>query len=784
MEPILVVDVGSATTMARLVSGPTGRGELVLDQDLRENHNYWPTAVALGADGFLVGATAIQPGTDQGLPGGRFHLDPAAPDAAIPLDGQTYPRHALLAALLTRLRDLATEKAGREVSRVLLTVPDLPAGCGSARSGLLWAARLAGFIDIELLSAAAAVAMAPAVAAPPGGYLLVCDAGASALRMVLVRAGSAPGTDPGAVLSIRAIAELGGDAMDRAIADDLPFKAGRRQREAVAAWSRSQPYLEPVTRGRERLSESEQVDISPEAVDSVPVPYGRQNLRKKVRSAVDQVARTSRAMLRESLPGKFPERQLSAIVLVGGCAATPFLADELAKLRVPVSLMPESATTAVEGADLWAQHAGARVTLAMPHRPGTRDLAWEFKAGRVTLARWLVGQGGGFASGDRLAVVRSMDDDRVSYLTADFAGTIRQHCIPERDQVDSFDVVAVAEISRATRHDLAQPLRSLGDLPGGRAMAFGQGGAELLLTDSHGRGRVLVMETGAEREVTWPGVMLGSRSAAARDPDAGWVAGIFHRGGFEACGENNSERYRLARFDERRQQPAIQLSADGRLACLIDSQALRGRSRAKVRVSAVGLTARELPELPDRDFYADAPSSVAFSRDGSTVILACAEQGATRKSRGRPPELLVCNLADGRCGTVCALPRPVANARPDLSLAVTPDGSRVMRAGGGTLDVLDAHTGTSLWTINPPGPVTAAAFSASGDLLVLASQQDRWSLLTIWDTGYQSRQLGESERQLRQLFIGYPVTRVLISPDERFLVTGNDDTSTIWGLLP
>src|ERR1700721_149622 len=161
MEPILVVDVGSATTMARLVSDPAGNSELILDQDLRENHNYWPTAAALGTDGFLVGAAAIQPGTDQGLPGGRFQLNPAAPDVAIPLDGRTYPRHVLLAALLTRLRGLATEKAGREVTRVLLTVPDLPTGAGSARSGLLKAARLAGFIDIELLSAVAAVTMAP-----------------------------------------------------------------------------------------------------------------------------------------------------------------------------------------------------------------------------------------------------------------------------------------------------------------------------------------------------------------------------------------------------------------------------------------------------------------------------------------------------------------------------------------------------------------------------------------------------------------------------------------------
>jgi hypothetical protein len=784
MEPILVVDIGSATTMARLVTSPTSRGELVLDQDLRENHHYWPTAVALGDDGFLVGAAAVRPGTDQGLPCGRFQLDPAAPDAAIALDGRTFPRHVLLAALLTRLRDLATAKAGREVSRVLLTVPDLPEGCGPARSGLLRAARLAGFLDIELLSAATAVAMAPAVAAPPGSYLLVCDAGASALRMVLVRTGSVPGTDPGAVINIRANTELGGDAMDRAIAEDLAFQAGRRRREVVAAWARSQPYLEPVTRGRERLSDSEQVDISPEVVDSVPIPYGRPNLRKKVRVALNQVTRMSRAMLSESLPDKSPERQLNAILLVGGCAATPFLADELAKLRVPVSLMPESATTAVEGAELWARHASARVALAMPHRPGMRDLAWEFKAGRVTLARWLVNQGGSFEPGDRMAVVRSMDDDRVSYLTADFAGIMHQHCIPELHQVDSFDVVAVAEISRATRSDLAPHPRSRGDLPGWRAMAFGQGGAELLLTDSRSRSRVLAMETGAEREVTWPGVLLGYRSAAARDADAGWVAGVFHSGRFEACGENDSERRHLAGFDERRQQPAISLSADGRLACLIDSQAIRGRSRAKVRVRAVDSIDRELPELPVRDFYADAPSSVAFSADGSTVVLACAEQGAMRKTRGRPPELLVCNVADGRCGTICPLPRPVANARPDLSLAVTPDGSRVIRAGGGTLDVLDAQMGKILWTTNLPGPVTAVAFSASGDLVVLACQQDRSSLLTIWDTSYQSRQLGESERQLRQLFISYPVTRVLISPDQRFLVTGNDDTSTIWELLP
>jgi hypothetical protein len=796
MEPILVVDAGAATTMACLVGGPAGRPEPVLDEHSRDNHVYWPTAVAWGARGFLAGASAVQPGTHQGLAGGRFLLDPAQPDSRVPLGDRTYPRYELLAAMLDRLRRAAQDKARHDVTRILLTVPDLAAGGDAARRGLLQAARLAKFTDVELLPAGLAAAMAPAAAVFPGSHVLVCDAGASALRLVLVRTGLAPGTDPGVVRAVRLIPGLGGDAMDRAIADDLPGKAGRQRREDVAAWARSQRYLEPVTRGRERLSDWDKADISPDAIGLVPVTYTRNDLKRKLASDLDQVTRMCRAMLREPPLSGRPDKDLSAVLLVGGCAPMPFLAGELAKLKVLVQNVREPGTAILEGATRWAGHAAGRVIIAMPHRPGVRDLAWALKDSRVTLVEWRVAEGRAFARGERLAVVRSLDDDSVKYLTADFAGTMRQHCIHEKEPVESLDVVAIAEVRHTTREDLADPVYRIADLPGRRAVAFGRSGTELLLTGTNGPSRLLSLETGAEREVAWPaGSALGPHGAAAWDPDAGWVAGDFHDGVFEAYGENDARSRHLGSFDIHRQQPAIRLSGDGRLACLIDSRAegrladiargLAGIERGpKVRIRPTARTSKELPDAPDGDFYASPSSSVAFSPDGAIVILAL-QASPGHGSQPRTPRLLAFHPQDGTHAVIRALPGSPLGARRDLSLQLAPDGSRVMVAIGGELEVRDVGSGEILWTVPPPpGPITAASFSARGDLLVIASQLDRQWLVTAWDVAQDDRRPGEAGRPLRQLLVDHEVTRLLVSPDDRFLVTGNDTDSTLWGLLP
>lgn len=782
MEPILVADAGSATTMACLVTGPVGRPPFVPDEQSAEN--YWPTAVARQGDEFLTGTAAIQPGTHQGLPGGRFLLDLMAPDTELTLDGTGYPRHVLLGEMLGRLRAKASVLANREVTRLLLTVPYGVTRNDTARRGLLRAARLAGFTDTELLSAVLAAAMAPGAPRVPGGYLLVCDAGASALRLSLVRTGRVPGRDQGRVLEDSAIAELGGDRMDEAIAKDLPKRAGRRKRDTVQSWTRSQRYLAPVTRARHLLSTTDTVEVSLDTADRITVPYRRSRLKSQLSRPLDRMEEACRGMLRNPDLGRKPADSLHGVLLIGGCGVTPLFADKFGKLNVPVHRGREPQFAVLEGAVFWAQHVADRVITAMPPRPGTRDLAWEFKDRRVTLVRWLLHRDGEFASGDRLAVVRSVDDDRVKYLTADFAGIMRQHRVCELDRVDSGDVVAVAEIRRTTRADLADPVQHLDDLPGWRAAAFGQGGGELLLTDNQGTNRVVFTETGAEREFTWPdAVTLGTGSAAARDPDTGWVAGVFRQGKFEICGENDDQARSLGRYDEKR-WPAIWLSADGRLACLIDGR------KARVRLTdwKAGRKGKVLADRLKRDFYADARSPVAFSQDGATVILACAKKDARfRKKKRKPAELLAFHPQDGTGRTIRELPEP----QTQVIFEVAPDGSRVMVAADGEAAVLvpGADSGAEgwqeLWRMPQPLPLTAAGFSASGDLLVTAYQQpEGWSLVTVWDCGDYGQGPGEAEPRVRQFRAGYPVTRLLISPDDRFLVTGDDSDSTLWGLLP
>jgi WD40 repeat protein len=319
-------------------------------------------------------------------------------------------------------------------------------------------------------------------------------------------------------------------------------------------------------------------------------------------------------------------------------------------------------------------------------------------------------------------------------------------------------------------------------------MAFGQRGNLLLTADSRGLGHMLIMDTNTDLQITWPGgTTLGPMSAAAYDPNAGWVAGFFHDGKFEIRGEKDAESRQLGGYDARRPQAGIRLSASGHRVCLIDgAKASVLSTDGKAVKAGAGRRDREPPESANRVLYSDTQSSVAFSDDGSTVLLALGQKAGTfkKKSQTRPAELVAYRPESGGYVSICQLPVPTESTPPPLCLAISADGGLAMVSTPGTLAVYDVATYANIWMNQPPGPVTAAAFSARGDFLATACQQNNWSQITIWDTYAGEQPAGAALRGLRQFRVDYPVTRLLISPDWRFLVTGNDNDSTLWGLLP
>jgi len=793
VDPVLVVDVGTDTTMACVVVAADREPKILRDPSSREPG--WPTSAARTDDGFLVGAAAEQLGTEQGLFRGRFLDALGEPGGLTPIG----PPDELLAVVLRRLRGQAEREAGREVSRVLLTVCDpaaVPAGRSheALRRGLLRAARLARFTDVELLCDAAAIAMPVTAAnaeddAQPPGYVLVCDAGASALRLSLVRTGQGDlGTDPGWVVSARAIAALGGDQIDLALAQDLRDQIAKGRRRAQAGGTAAEPepaeYRRLARSVRERLTDEDRYEAMPGTLVPVTILYRRDNLRKLLKDPLRQLRDACRDVLASVSPT--PRRPsggwLSRVLLVGGGARAPFLVQALTEaLRVDVRPVDQPDSACVRGATLWAQCGGRRVIPAIPHAPGTRELAWDFKEGGARLLKWMVGADGAFAPGDRLAATRSLRDDSVQYLTADCSGILRQHCVAERTVVDSGDVLAVVEVRVSQPSDLTHPPYIIRDLPDTRAVAFSPDGRALVVAGPDGAGGVRDMETGTETR--WNGgavlggvVLGGPEGDVVFRRDMGWIAGLVTGRGVSLFAIATSQPLGHAVKVPDRDPAAIRFSADGTRACV-----LAGRD---IRVWETGKGGRELLSAEKLEFYGYPEASFAYSGDGGTVLIAARD----KQSRWRRKEPAGAALIARRVGSDYAdtIWRLDEGGQADLRLAVTPDGSRAMLAVGHQLRLIDVPSGHELWRLELPGPVRAAVFSADGSLLVTVIQEpNRWTGM-VWDARPDPPEAPEERGRLPHQFrLGpRPASWVLISPDTRFLVTGDDSNSAIWGLLP
>jgi hypothetical protein len=783
-EPILVVDVGTETTMAHLVTSGTGDAPAVEDPGF--DKDYWPTALAREGDGFVAGFAAQIPGTEQGLARGQFlraAAGGAVPGGLVTLEGTAHAREDLLGEFLRQIRHRGNRQPPGDVHRLLLTIPDACAHDDVARRSWLRAARIAGFTHVELLPAAVAVALH----GERGGRVLVCDAGASALRLTLVRAGTADGMAPGSVLGTVAIAGFGGDALDEAMAADLAKKSQatgrlslRRARGGQAP--RGDEFLRDVADYRKLLSSQEQVTFS--TVGQAPVSYRRDDLKRLLDGRLGQLREAYAELLRTAMPSRTGAAEVGDVLLVGGCAATPCLAGQLKDaLRLRVTPQPQYAPdfAIVRGGESWARHAPGRRIAALPHRPGTRSLAWNFKdGGTAHLITWLVPEGRWFSAGARVAVARGGEDD-IHYLTAGFSGVMRKHCVPEKKIVNSGQVLAVAETPATGR--ATQPCW-VDDLPGAAPLSFSPDGTELLV-GRHGRYQLHHLESSAERDVRWSappglgrGVPGGFQSDVACGDATGWLAGVVHGGTITVYGAGTGRSRPLGRYGKD-DDPLIRLSADGLRACVADHDGLRVRT---VPDGGKPLISAGKPAL-----YGEAASSVVYSRDGGTMLIAL--RGVAKRRRGRdvPPRLEAWYPGAAAGALVCALPSAQQGA---LCLAVSHDGGFVLIGGldgelklyqaGGGLDGeprrFQADGGHLLWKSPVAGTQVAAEFSPDGMLLATVHQQGgRW-WARIWDVTGHSR--------LFKWELARPATRILFSPELRYLVTGDDQDSIIWGLFP
>ena len=610
---------------------------------------------------------------------------------------------------------------------MLLATPD--GADAGVRRRLLRAARLARFRDVELLPASAAMALSISAEQSARGPLLICDAGASGLRFTVVKPGRADGNDPGQIESTRTIAGWGGDAMDAALAKDIREKllgkknwwqrGGKSQGPTTAdvlAWD---AYLEPARLLRHRLS-SDHGRVKPPlpTLDQVDFSYTADDLQRLLAEPLREL-KAECERYRRSSPG------VASVLLVGGCARMPFLAEVLRKeLRREVRLAGDPDFAAVVGAAAWARQAARRVIRAMPRRPGARDLAWQFKDGGARLIGWQVPEGGSFSEGDPLAMVRGLGDhdDRVFSLTADCSGTMRRHRVGRGTAVDSGDVLAIIEVRPTKLDDRCRPY-SISVRSGETGLAFSADGRYLSVMEARGgRRSVLDLETCVTTS--------GSSGAIFREPG---------------------------------------MSDDGTCVARLEG--------SDVIVRETGDKGRKkLHTVSGSDLYGDPSTSYALSRDGRVLVYARRDtRGLKRRLTGGT--LVSSSIPSARNAKPRELFSLPALDRPTLRLALSRNGGRLLLVVDGDATMIDVASGRSLW--NPPdslGPVRAVAFSPDDDLFLTVHQErGQWSGI-VWQSGALAR--------LYRFDLRRATTWALFSPDNRYLATGDDAQSEIWGLIP
>ncbi|WP_238012427.1 Hsp70 family protein [Dactylosporangium sp. AC04546] len=291
----LGIDFGTSSTAAVLADPDGRRAPLLLE----------PSAVCLDS------APHLTAGHDA-VCAGRAHPDRFEPypkravDAgSVLLGGVECPVRNLFAAMLSHVATDARRVAGRPMSGVALACP---ASWERRRQMLLErAAAQVGLAGTLLVPEPVATALyadeSGLLAVPDHGTVLVCDVGAGSLDAALVRRDGHTFT----VVAARALPEVGGLALDAAIAGHLAGRAARRD----AA------LLEAARTARETLSTEDRTHVL--------VPWHAAELSRVEFECLARPLLT-RAMAAVTAVVAEADVTLSAVVLSGGVGRTPLVA--------------------------------------------------------------------------------------------------------------------------------------------------------------------------------------------------------------------------------------------------------------------------------------------------------------------------------------------------------------------------------------------------------------------------------------------------------------------------
>jgi hypothetical protein len=748
-EPILVIDPGARFTSAAVVAD---RGMQLIKEPSSGSYS-WPTSVALDGDVLRVGTIAERRKRSNLLLYASHLTESLRLGRQVTLGDHSYRSHELIAVLLHALRTEAVRLAGVPVDRVLLMVGEDQSPATAAGRAMIAAADTVGFTDVELLFLPLAVTMAADLDTPPqGGPVLVGDAGASALRLTLVQPS---GGWAGAMRAEAIVPTCGGDNLDTLLTAAIT-KNAKWLRPLLAAGEpdggRARMDLADLARRvRHELTDSDQAEDTLTALTPV-VRFTRQDLERSMRSVLGEVSSACRGLLVKAEAnggaGAGPKAGgISGVVLVGGCARTPAIQRALSTaLGRPLTPVPAPELAALRGGIEWARSAASRRVPAALVPVGLRGLAWDIPGDAARLAAWSLAPGASYDAGEALARIRT-EDDAIWDLTSDRPGLFEQPSADIGAIVATADVLAVVRqtsVIPADRRDT--PLR-LGAVRGGQSVAFSEDSRHLATLDAAGTVRIWDVETAIELTqavVKQPGQPRTLDLAAA--PDRRWITAIFD--GTAVLVRDLITGVQRARVAKGNDEKTVQFSGDGRYLCVAEAK----RSRIW------DVSGREVLSVRERLLSSDA---VTISRDGRRLALA---------SRNG---IELWNREPRRRTIIRPLPRFSGRV---WRMAFSPDASSLLFAVDSRMEMIQLPGGESMWTVDVPGPVLEACFSPDGTLLATLSHPPANSAVWLREaaTGHEAGRIDAAAGTC---------ARTKFSPDGRFLVCTEDDTTGLWALL-
>ncbi|MBL7257924.1 Hsp70 family protein [Paractinoplanes lichenicola] len=275
--------------------------------------------------------------------------DPVYPGHRDPLQaGSMLPQH------LARIAHEVHRAAGTEFVETTVACP--PEWENSRRAALAEAVTRAGLSGVEVVGEATAAAAyltgLDDKAVPPGGLLLVFDAGASSCDAGLLR------RTPGGfeTVAFETVGDSGGIRLDT---DLVEFIGARIAAGNRAVWQRLKDPLTPVDRAarlllweevralKQRLSEQDETTLTVPLADTV-LTVTREEFETLARPVLDRALRVTRDVLGPA--------SVAAVFLIGGSSRIPLIGRLLTELtgREPITVKDPDLVVA-EGCTLLAR---------------------------------------------------------------------------------------------------------------------------------------------------------------------------------------------------------------------------------------------------------------------------------------------------------------------------------------------------------------------------------------------------------------------------------------------